>query len=252
MLLAEQFMKKCEDMEKIKGYIHSFESLGTVDGPGIRYVVFMQGCPLQCKYCHNRDTWEMNTGKSFGVDEVLNKILRAKPYMDTTQGGVTISGGEPLLQVDFLLELFKKLKEKNIHTAVDTAGSVKITDKIKELLKYTDLVILDIKHIDNEKCIELTGCSNKNELEFAKYCSENNIKLWIRQVLVPGITDDENDLIKTKDFVKTLKTVEKVEVLPYHDLGKAKWEKMNIEYPLNKTPIPTEKELLRAKKILEF
>lgn len=233
----------------MKGYIHSFESFGTVDGPGIRYVVFMQGCPLKCKYCHNRDTWQTNIGPTYEVDEVLNKILRTKPYIDSTNGGVTISGGEPLLQSKFLIELFKKLKEKNIHTALDTAGSVKINENIKELLSLTDLVILDIKHIDKEKCINLTGLSNENELEFAKYCSDNNIKLWIRQVLVPGITDDDKDLINTKKFIDTLKTVEKVEVLPYHDIGKTKWENMGLDYPLKNTSIPTHDEIKKAEKI---
>lgn len=234
----------------MKGYIHSFESFGTVDGPGIRYVVFMQGCPLKCKYCHNRDTWQINIGPTYEVDEVLNKILRTKPYIDSTNGGVTISGGEPLLQSKFLIELFKKLKENNIHTALDTAGSVKINENIKELLSLTDLVILDIKHIDKEKCINLTGLSNENELEFAKYCSDNNIKLWIRQVLVPGYTDNKVDLKRTKEFIDTLKTVEKVEVLPYHDLGKNKWINLGLAYPLEEVKIPTQKEVEEAKKIL--
>ena len=152
----------------MKGYIHSFESFGTVDGPGIRYVTFMQGCPLKCKYCHNRDTWEVNIGKQYTVDEVVDRVLRSKPFIESSKGGFTASGGEPLLQSKFLIELFKKLKENNIHTALDTAGSLPINEEIKELLKYTDLVILDIKHIDEQKCIELTGTSNKNELEFAK------------------------------------------------------------------------------------
>ena len=234
----------------MKGYIHSFESFGTVDGPGIRYIVFMQGCPLKCKYCQNRDTWQANVGPTYEVDEVLDKILRTKPYIDSSNGGVTISGGEPLLQSKFIIELFKKLKEHNIHTALDTAGSIKINDSIKELLKLTDLVILDIKHIDKEKCINLTGLSNENELEFAKYCSDNNIKLWIRQVLVPGHTDNKDDLKKTKEFIDTLKTVEKVEVLPYHDLGKTKWINLGLEYPLEGVKSPTEEKIKEAEKIL--
>ena len=234
----------------MKGYIHSFESFGTVDGPGIRYVIFMQGCPLKCKYCHNRDTWDVNIGKKYEVDDVINKVLRAKTYFDSSNGGVTASGGEPLLQANFLTELFKKLKYNNIHTALDTAGSIKINDQIKELLKYTDLVILDIKHIDSLKCINLTGMSNKNELDFAKYCSDNNIKLWIRQVLVPGYTDDEQDLIKTKEFIDTLKSVEKVEVLPYHDLGKIKWENMELSYPLKNVIPPSIEKIKKAEKIL--
>ena len=234
----------------MRGFIHSFESFGTVDGPGIRYVIFMQGCALKCKFCHNRDTWEVGIGNSYSVDEVLKKVLRAKPFMEQTHGGVTVSGGEPLLQAKFLLEFFKKLKENNIHTALDTAGSIKINDNIKELLKFTDLVILDIKHIDNEKCINLTGLSNTNELEFAKYCSENNIKMWIRQVLVPGYTDNEADLKKTKKFIDTLKGVEKIEILPYHDLGKTKWENMGYEYPLKDVPIPSKDDVTKAEKCL--
>lgn len=235
----------------MKGYIHSFESFGTVDGPGIRYIAFMQGCPLKCKYCHNRDTWEANTGNQYEVDEVLEKVLRSKPFIDRSKGGFTASGGEPLLQSEFLLELFKKLKENEIHTALDTAGSLPIDEKIAELLKYTDLVILDIKHIDEQKCTELTGVSNKNELKFAKFCSQKGIKLWIRQVLIPDYTDNENDLKKTNEFISTLKTVEKIEVLPYHDLGKTKWENMGLEYPLKNLREPTQKEIEKAKRILQ-
>ncbi len=239
-------------MENIKGNIHSFESFGTVDGPGIRFIAFMQGCPLRCKYCHNRDTWEVGVGTQYSVDEVVEKVLRSKPFIDSSNGGFTASGGEPLLQSEFLTELFKKLKENGIHTALDTAGSLPLSDKIKELLKYTDLVILDVKHIDNKKCKELTGASNKNEIKFAKYCSKNNIQMWIRQVLIPGYTDDIKDLQKTRKFINRLKNVEKVEVLPYHDLGKTKWENMGLEYPLKDVKLPTEEEIKQAEKILCF
>ena len=234
----------------MKAFIHSFETFGTVDGPGIRFVAFMQGCPLKCKYCHNRDTWQIGIGKEFEVEEVFEKIMRNKPFFGTTNGGFTASGGEPLLQSDFLLELFKKLKENKIHTALDTAGSVQINDSIKKLLKYTDLVILDIKHIDDKKCINLTGMSNINELEFAKYCSQNNVKMWIRQVLIPGYTNDRDDLIKTRKFIDTLKNVEKVEILPYHDLGKYKWTQMGLKYPLESVSIPTKKQVKEAEEIL--
>lgn len=237
-------------MEEIKGKIHSFESFGTVDGPGIRYVVFMQGCPLKCKFCHNRDTWEQNSGEEYQVKEVVNKIMRAKPFIDESNGGVTISGGEPLLQAKFLLELFKELKQNGFHTAIDTAGSLPLNNTIKELLQYTDLVLLDIKHIDEKKCIELTGMSNKNELDFAKYLSSINKSMWIRQVLVPGITDDKFDLVKTREFIDSLKTVEKVEVLPYHNLGKQKWIELGLEYPLENTPIPTNEQIKQAEEIL--
>ncbi len=236
---------------ELKGNIHSFESMGAVDGPGIRFIVFMQGCKLNCKYCQNRDTWSLETNKEYTVNEIIEKALRTKPYMDSTGGGVTISGGEPLLQAPFLLELFKKLKELNISTCIDTSGSIIIDETIKELLNYTDLVLLDIKHIDENKCIRLTGFSNKKELDFAKYCSENNIKMWIRQVLVPGFTDDIEDLKTTRKFIDSLKTVEKVEVLPYHDLGKQKWLKLGIAYPLENVRKPTNEEVKRARLILE-
>lgn len=232
------------------GKIHSFESFGTVDGPGIRYVVFMQGCHLKCKYCHNRDTWNYAGGTEYTTDAIISKIERCKLYINASNGGVTVSGGEPLLQAKFLIELFKKLKQQDIHTALDTAGSIKINDDIKELLKYTDLVILDIKHIDDEKCKKLTGVSNKNNLDFANYLSENNIPMWIRQVLVPGYTDDENDLKKLKDFIINLKTVKKVEILPYHDLGKFKWKEIEGKYELENIIPPSNEDVQKAKNIL--
>lgn len=235
---------------ELKGNVHSFESMGAVDGPGIRFIVFMQGCKLKCKYCQNRDTWEIKKNKEYTVSEIVDKALRTKPYMQSTGGGVTISGGEPLLQADFLLELFKELKRQGISTCIDTAGSVKIDETIEELLKYTDLVLLDIKHIDDEKCINLTGFSNKNELNFAKYCSMHNISMWIRQVLVPGYTDNVKDLKKTREFIDTLKTVEKVEVLPYHDLGKQKWLNLGLRYPLENVRKPTKEEIQKAEEIL--
>ena len=235
---------------EIVGKIHSLESLGTVDGPGLRFVVFMQGCSLKCKYCHNRDTWELDGGTEYTVDRLLNKILRVKPFIDASKGGVTISGGEPLLQVEFVTELFKRLQEKGIHTALDTAGSLPITSNIKELLKYTNLVLLDIKHINNEKCIDLTWVSNKNNLAFARYLSNCNIPVWIRQVLVPGITDDKDDLLNLKDFLSTLRNIEKVEILPYHNLGKEKWIKLGKTYPLENVPVATLEDVNRAKEIL--
>ena len=212
----------------------------------------MQGCSLQCKYCHNRDTWDINGGEVKTVDEIIEKIENYKNYIIPSGGGVTVTGGEPLLQVRFLIELFKKLKEKNIHTCIDTSGMVSITDNIKELLKYTDLVLLDIKHIDDEKCKRLVGSSNKKELEFARYLSDNNIKMWIRQVLVPGYTDDEEDLKKLKEFLRTLKTVEKVQILKYHSMGKYKWEKMGLKYELDGVRDATIEDEERAKKILEI
>ena len=235
---------------EIVGKIHSLESLGTVDGPGLRFVVFVQGCPLKCKYCHNRDTWELNGGTDYTIEKLLNKILRVKSFIDFSNGGVTISGGEPLLQAEFVTELFKKLQDLGIHTALDTAGSLPITSKIKELLKHTNLVLLDIKHIDDEKCINLTGSSNKNNLNFARYLSNSNIPVWIRQVLVPGITDDKEDLLNLKDFLSTLSNIEKIEILPYHNLGKEKWIQLGKTYPLENVPIATQEDVDRAKEIL--
>lgn len=240
-------------MEEDKQYyarIHSIESFGTVDGPGIRFVLFLQGCHLQCKYCHNRDTWDLKGGEPKTLDDIFEKIKRYKNYMMLSGGGVTVTGGEPLLQVKFLIELFKKLKEEGIHTCIDTSGIVAITDDIKELLKYTDLILLDIKHIDDEKCKKLVGVSNKRELEFAQYLSDNNIKIWIRQVLVPGYTDDEEDLKKLKKFIKSLKTVENVQILPYHSMGKFKWEKLGNKYELEDVRTANQDDVDRVKKIL--
>ena len=231
--------------------IHSFESFGTVDGPGIRYVIFLQGCHLRCKYCHNRDTWDMNGGFYSSLDEIMNKIDNYKNYI-TPNGGVTVTGGEPLLQVHFLIELFKRLKEKNIRTCIDTSGMVDITDDIKLLLSYTDLVLLDIKHIDPAKCKELVGFSNEKEINFAKYLSENGIDMWIRQVLIPGYTDDENDLKKLRNFINCLDTVKKVELLPYHDMGKYKWKKLGFNYELENVKAPINAEIKKAKEILEI
>ena len=242
-------------MEKdIKYYakVHSVESLGTVDGPGIRFVLFLQGCNLKCKYCHNRDTWNMEGGEYKSLEEIISKIKKYKNYIMPSGGGVTVTGGEPLLQVKFLIELFKKLKEEKISTCIDTSGMVNITEDIKEVLRYTDLVLLDIKHIDDEKCKELVGVSNKRELEFARYLSDNKIKMWIRQVLVPGYTDSKEDLIKLKDFLKTLNTVEKVQILPYHSMGKYKWDNLKIKYELENVRDATEEDVARAKEILEI
>ena len=240
-------------MEEEKQYyakVHSIESFGTVDGPGIRFVLFLQGCHLQCKYCHNRDTWDIKSGEYKSLDDIFEKIKRYKNYMKLSGGGVTVTGGEPLLQVKFLIELFKKLKQEGIHTCIDTSGIVAITDDIKELLKYTDLVLLDIKHINDEKCKKLVGVSNKRELEFAKYLSDNNIKIWIRQVVVPGHTDDEQDLLELKKFIKSLKTVEKVQLLPYHNMGKFKWEKLGSKYELENVRPANQDDVDRIKKIL--
>lgn len=230
--------------------IHSIESFGTVDGPGIRFVIFMQGCTLRCRYCHNRDTWDVMGGTITSVDDLLDKIEKYKAYILPSGGGVTVTGGEPLLQTKFLITLFKELKKRNIPTAIDTSGMFDITDDIKELLNYTDLVLLDIKHIDNKKCKNLVGFSNEKELAFAKYLSNNNIPIWIRQVLIPGITDDEKDLLKLKNFISTLKTVKKIEINPYHELGKFKWEQLGCTYSLEGVRPANSDDVNRAKKIL--
>ena len=232
------------------GHIHSIESFGTVDGPGIRFVIFMQGCTLKCKYCHNRDTWKVNSGKKITIDELVKEIQNYRTYIENSGGAVTVSGGEPLLQAEFVTELFKNLKELGIHTALDTAGSIPLSPSIKELLKYTDLVLLDIKHIDDEKSKNLTGFSNKNNLEFAKYLNNINIPIWIRQVLVPGYTDDKFDLQKLKAFINSLSNVEKVELLPYHNLGKFKWDEIGDKYELENVIPPSQEDIKKAEQIL--
>ena len=230
--------------------VHSIESFGTLDGPGIRFVLFLQGCSLKCKYCHNRDTWDINSGSYKSLDDIFDRIMHYKNYIKN--GGITVTGGEPLLQYQFLIELFKKLKKKNIHTCIDTSGMIVLNEKIKELITLTDLFLLDIKHIDPEKCKELVGFSNERELNFARYLSDNNKHMWIRQVLVPGITDDEQDLLKLKDFINSLKTVDKVEILPYHNMGKYKWEELKFKYELDGVRTATDEDVQRAKDILEI
>lgn len=236
------------------GRIHSFESFGTVDGPGIRFVVFLQGCPLRCKYCHNPDTWGTG-GKEYTVQEVANQALRYKNYFGD-KGGVTVTGGEPLLQIDFVIELFKVLKAKGIHTCVDTSGFTFRADdencvrKHKELLAVTDLFLLDIKHIRDDGHKELTGQSNRNTLAFAKFLSNNGKNIWVRYVLVPEITDNDELIDELKEFIDGLETVEKVEVLPYHTMGVAKYEQLGLEYPLKGVEPPAKERVLSARAIL--
>ena len=236
------------------GRIHSFESFGTVDGPGIRFVVFLQGCPLRCQYCHNPDTWG-DGGERYTAEEVVSRALRYKNYFGD-KGGVTVTGGEPLTQIDFVIELFTLLKAKGIHTCVDTSGITfregveASVEKHKKLAELTDLFLLDIKHIDDESCKRLTGQSNKNTLAFARFLSDQGKKIWIRQVLVPGLTDEEESLQRTRVFIDGLKTVEKVEVLPYHTMGMVKYEKLGLEYPLKDVSAPTKERVLHAKRIL--
>ena len=239
-------------MGELKGRIHSFETFGTVDGPGIRFVVFMQGCHLKCKYCQNHDTLDLSSGKLYTAEQILEKILKYKNYFISSNGGVTFSGGEPLLQCSFLLELIKMLKKENIHTAIDTSGSVEITEKVKQLIKITDLFLLDIKCINDDICKKLTGASNKKELAFAKYLSNINKPMWIRQVIVPTITDRTEDLISLKNFLSELNNIQKIELLPYHDLGKYKWIDAGTKYELENIRTANSNDIQYAKKILEI
>ncbi len=237
----------------MEGKIHSFESFGTVDGPGIRFVIFFKGCPLRCLYCHNPDTWTFENSKTYSEDEIIKEALKYKGYWGE-KGGVTITGGEPTLQLDFLISLLKKFKEYNVHTAVDTCGYLfneNNKDKYLELIKYTDLFLLDIKHINNEEHIKLTSKENKSILNFAKFLSDNNKSMWIRHVLVPTITDNDSYLYQLKEFIESLKTVEKVEVLPYHTLGVNKYKMLNIKYPLEGINSPSKERVMNAKNILE-
>lgn len=218
------------------GRIHSVESFGTVDGPGIRYVVFMQGCPLRCMYCHNPDTWNFDGGREVDTDEILKEYNKNREFY--TKGGITVTGGEPLLQVDFVTELFKKAKQQNIHTCIDTSGAtynpenLEYIKKLEKLLSYTDLVMLDIKHIDDKKHRELTGKSNKNILQFAKYLESMKKPVWIRNIIVEGITDDPEDLINLGKFIGDLKNLSALDVLPYHTMGVNKYKELNISYRL--------------------
>lgn len=236
----------------MQGNIHSYDTFGTVDGPGIRFVVFMQGCILQCKYCHNRDTWDFVKKNIVTSDELVEKILDYKDYFDLSGGGVTFSGGEPLCQQDFLLEILPKLKSLNIHTTIDTSGMFQLTDKIKQIIDYADLFMVDIKHIDTNKCLDICGMPNEKELEFIQYLDSINKPIWIRQVLIPGYTDNEEDLQNLKNFLHTLKkeNLQKIEILPYESLGRYKWESMNLEYPFVLVREADKKDVKRAKEIL--
>ena len=215
----------------IKGKIHSIESMGLVDGPGIRTVVFMQGCKLRCAYCHNPDTWKLNEGKEVTPDELIKKILRFKPYFEKSGGGVTFSGGDPLIQHEFLLEMLKRCKENGIHTTIDTAGYG--NGNYDEILKYTDLVLLDIKHIDDEGYINLTGKNTDGINEFLKALNKSNAKVWVRHVVVPGYTDSKESMKKIANIINSkVSNVEKVELLPYHLLGVNKYEVLGLDYKL--------------------
>lgn len=238
----------------MNGRIHSLESCGTVDGPGIRYVVFVQGCPMRCLYCHNPDTWKMDGGREVSTDEILEEYEHKRSFYKN--GGITVTGGEPLMQIDFLTELFEKAKKNGIHTCIDTSGvAFHDTDsawlaRLDRLLAVTDLVMLDIKHINDEEHTKLTAHSNKNILAFAKYLDMKNIAVWIRHVVVPTITYNKQYLHETGRFIGSLGNVQTVEVLPYHTMGIAKYDNLKIQYPLKGIEPLDKDELAQAKKWL--
>lgn len=238
----------------MQGYIHSLESFGTVDGPGVRYVVFFQGCPMRCQYCHNPDTWNMSDGTLTETDEIIQKFLRNRSFYKT--GGITATGGEPLAQIDFLTELFEKAKSEGIHTCLDTSGiifdkeSETLLAKFERLMKVTDLVMLDIKHMFDQNHQILTGHSNKNVFDFAEFLQAHNIPLWIRHVVVPGITQDENELQALGKYLKTLTNFEHLEILPYHTMAKPKYDNLGMDYPLGDTPQLTKEEAKWAEEIV--
>lgn len=241
-------------MSETKAIVHSVESFGAADGPGVRYIIFLKGCRFRCQYCHNPDTWAGPDGQEMTVDEVLNKALRYKSYWGK-DGGITVSGGEPLLQIDFLIELFRKAKEKGVNTCIDTAGQPFTREepffsKFEELMKYTDLLLLDIKEIDPAQHKVVTGHDNANVLDMARYLADIGKPVWIRHVLVPSLTDRDEDLDKLGEFIATLKNVERVDVLPYHSLGMFKWEHLNIPYTLANEQPPTQERVENAKKRL--
>ena len=241
-------------MSEIKGYISKLESFGAVDGPGLRYLIFLNGCKMRCAFCHNPDTWAEHVGDEYTADELLAKALRYKTYWKNN-GGITVSGGEPLLQIDFVLDLFKKAKAKGINTCIDTAGQPFTHDepfysKWKELMSLTDTVMLDIKNIDPEEHQKLTGVPNDNILQMARELSDMGVTMWIRHVLVPGGSDNDDYLHRTREFIDTLKTVEKVEILPYHSLGVPKYHEMGIPYRLEGVESPTPERIKNAKEIL--
>lgn len=238
----------------MEGYIHSTESFGTVDGPGVRFVVFVQGCPLRCLYCHNPDTWETGKGKKMSADEILNDYELTKNYYKS--GGLTVTGGEPLLQIDFLIDLFEKAKERSIHTCLDTSGIVfdrqnqTYIEKLNRLLQVTDLIMLDLKHINDEEHKKLCSVSNKNILDFARYLSEKEQPVWIRHVVVEGYTFCEKYLYELGLFIGELKNVKALDVLPYHDMGKIKYENIGIEYPLKDLEGLPKEDAIKAKEII--
>jgi len=231
------------------GKIHSVETMGTLDGPGLRYVVFMQGCSLRCRYCHNPDSWDFNGGTRMSVEELVGDIRSYRSFI-TNGGGVTISGGEPLRQSEFVLTLVRALKEEGIHTAIDTAGSVPL-ELSRDVLREADLILLDIKSLDEKQAFSLTGMGNADTLATLAYCQAIGKDVWIRHVLVPGYTLDEQRLKALSRFLTAFSVVKAVELLPYHNLGAYKWEQLKMRYPLKDVKSPTGGELMRSRSIFE-
>lgn len=224
------------------GKIHSVETCGTVDGPGIRFVVFLQGCPARCLYCHNPDTWNLQGGKEMPVEELMQEVVKYRSYMKFSGGGITLTGGEPLMQPRFVLEVFKACREEGIHTALDTSGLLN-WEPHKEVFDYTDLVLLDVKCIDPLVHKNLTGLGNQRSMELLDYLGEINKPVWVRYVLVPGMTDDEHLLMKTAEHLAGFTNIEKLEILPLHKMGEYKWDELGLEFPLKETPVPTSEEV---------
>lgn len=230
------------------GYIHSFETFGTKDGPGIRFVMFMQGCPLRCLYCHNPDTWKKDGAKyMLTPQEVFQELDKVKNFV---RGGITISGGEPMLQPEFILELFKLCNQNNIHTAIDTSG-ILLNEKVKEVLEYTDLILLDIKHINPEKYQNLTSAPLEPTLKFMEYLADNNKPTWLRYVLLPHYTDDEKDLHEWAKYASQFKNVERVDILPFHQMAVQKWQNLGLEYQLKDIEPPTQTQKEKAETIFK-
>ncbi len=237
------------------GKVFKLESFGSVDGPGVRFIIFFSGCPLRCLYCHNPDSWNLSDGQEYTADQLLDEAEMCREYWGK-KGGITVSGGEPLFQIDFLLELFTKAKQRGINTCIDTSGACFKSEgewfqKFQKLMEVTDTLLMDIKHIDEQEHIKLTGLTGKNIIQMFRYLDEINKPIWIRHVLVPGITDNDEYLIKTRDFIRTLSNVQRVEILPYHGLGAIKYKELGIEYVLDKTEMPTAERLENARTILE-
>lgn len=234
------------------GRIHSLETFGTLDGPGIRFVLFMQGCALQCRYCHNPDTWDTTAGKEMTVEQVLSEIESYVKYYELSGGGITVSGGEPTLQAPFIAELFKACKERwNLHTAIDSSGFCEPTAYVDEMLKYTDLVLLDLKEMDEKRHIALTSQSNERIHRFARYISDLGKRIWVRFVLVPELTDHEAHLVELGRFISQLSDVEKIEVLPYHRMGVYKWKQIGRPYTMDSYREPTDEEVARAYELIK-